>query len=308
MVVEPFARLCYWDLPDGSRRVRVTILMEPQIEGPNKMGIAVDGSWSMEDLFGEKSLAAGLPTSPNHVRRAAVQSTGPLLARMSADGRVALIYWATGPGGKDIQVLGDLTAAEAEKFDSGPPDHCGTDRQLLPALKYFTDGQQRKDLCNASWGLYVFYTSGPIEDLDAVKQYSTQLAKDIHAGRRNDLKLLIIGLGDQVHEDQLDELGYLVDDLETGIDVDLWDAKLVLGTKDEVMAWLFPEGHIFMDPVDAEGTILVPGDGIIKDDMGNVVANYRDTGLPGVLKFVLPPGAKSFSLEVLGRTVTQPLP
>ena len=45
----------------------------------------------------------------------------------------------------------------------------GTGRQLLPALKYFTDGQQRKDLRDALLGIYTFITSGAIEDMDAVK-------------------------------------------------------------------------------------------------------------------------------------------
>jgi len=152
-------------------------------------------------------------------------------------------------------------------------------------LKHFTDGQQRRDLYSAPWGRYVFVTSGPIEDMEAVKQYCAQLAKDIDAGRRNDLKLLITGLGNQVDKDQLDKVA----GLETGTDVDLWDAALISGIIDEV-------------------AILIPGDGIIRDGVGNLVVDCRDPGLPDVLEFTLPPGARSFSLEVAGRTVTQPLP
>ena len=292
--VEPFGKVNYWDVPDGSgRMIRATILMEVRIEGA-MMGIAIDGSGSMEDLFGKKPLSAFIPAPPNHVRPAA-QAMSSYLAKKSADGKVVTVYWATGPGGKDIQVLGDLTVAEAEKFDFGPPDHYGTGTQLLPAMQYFTDGQQRKDLYDTPWGMYVFITDGAIEDMDAVKQYCTQLAKDIDAGRRNDLKLVIIGLGSQVDEDQLDEL----DDLETGTEVDLWDSKLASEMKDL--------SEIFAEVVD-EGAIIVPGDGMVKDDAGNVIVDYRDTGLPGVLEFTLPPGAKSFSLEVAGNVSTQPLP
>jgi hypothetical protein len=292
--VEPFAKVNYWDMPDGSgRMVLAFIKMDVTREGA-KMGIAIDGSGSMEDLFGKKPLSAFIPAPPNHVKPAA-QAMSAYLAKKSADGKVAVIYWATGPGGKDIQVLGDLTAEEAEKFAFAPPTHYGTGTQLLPALQYFTDGQQRKDLYVAPWGTYVFITDGAIEDLDAVKQYCTQMAKDIDAGRRSDLKLVIIGLGSQVDEDQMDEL----DDLETGTDVDLWDTKLASEMKDL--------SEIFAEVVE-EGTILVPGDGIIKDSGGNVVVDFRDTGLPGILEFTLPPGSKSFSLEVAGNVSTQPLP
>jgi len=292
--VEPFGKVNYWDVPDGSgRMIRATILMEARIEGA-RMGMAIDGSGSMEALFGKKPLSAFIPAPPNHVKPAA-QAMSAYLAKRSADGKVTIIYWATGAAGKEIQLLGDLAVSEAEKFDFGPPAHYGTGTQLLPALKYFTDGQQRKDLYDAPWGMYVFITDGAVEDLDAVKQYCTQLAHDIDAGRRSDLKLVIIGLGNQVDEDQLNQL----DDLDTGTDVDLWDAKLASEMKDL--------SEIFAEVVD-EGMILVPGDGIVKDHTGKVVVDYRDTGLPGVMEFVLPPGAKSFSVEVAGNVTTQPLP
>jgi len=294
MTVEPFGKINYWDIPDGSgRMVRATILMVPQIEGA-RMGIAIDGSASMKDLFGIEPLSKWIPRPPNHVKPAA-QSVSAYLAQMSSDRRVVAVYWATGPGGQDIQVLGDLTVEEAKKFDFDPPDHYGGGTQLLPVLQYFTDGQQRKDLYDAPFGMYVFITNGQIQDMDAVKQYCTQLAKDIDAGRRDDLKLFIIGLGNQVDENQLDEL----DDLETGTDVDLWDTELAKNMKD--LSRFFAE---WME----EGKIIVPGDGVVKDEAGNVVVDYRDTGLPSVLEFTLPPGAKSFSLEVAGNVITQPLP
>lgn len=292
--VEPFAKVNYWDMPDGNgRMILAFIKMDVTREGA-RMGIAIDGSGSMEDLFGKKPLSAFIPAPPNHVKPAA-QAMSAYLAKKSADGKVAVIYWATGPGGKDTEILGDLSAEEAGKFDFNPPTHYGTGTQLLPALQYFTNGQQRQDLYDAPWGLYVFITDGAIEDLDAVKQYCTQLAKDIDAGRRNDLKLVIIGLGNQVDEDQLDEL----DDLETGTDIDLWDTKLASEMKDL--------SEIFAEVVE-EGTILVPGDGMVKDGGGSIIVDYRDTGLPGILEFTLPAGAKSFSLEVAGNISTQPLP
>jgi len=287
--VEPFAMVKYWDKPDGSARVIQALI---SLTMGVKAGLAIDGSKSMERLFGKPALGI-LPELPNRVRPVA-QAMSAYLARGSEDGKVAVIYSATGPAGRDIQVLGDLTIREAEEFPFHRPDWCGESAQLLPALRYFTDGQQRKDLYNARRGMYVFITDGAIEDMDVVKQYCTQLAKDIDAGRRNDLKLVIIGLGDQVDEDQLDEL----DDLETGTDVDLWDTNLAAEM----------QGLSQICVVYDYAMIVVPGDGIIKDPSGNVVEDYRDRGLPALLRFALPPGAKSFSLEVAGRVFTQPLP
>jgi len=290
--VEPFGKVNYWDVPSGGgRMIRATILMDVKIEGAS-MGLAIDGSGSMEDLFGKKPLSKFLPSPPNHVKPAA-QAMSAYLARKAANGKVAVIYWATGPAGKDIQTLGDLTPEEAEKHDFIPPTYYGTGTQLTPALKYFTE--DRKDLRDAPWAMYVFITDGAIEDMDAVKQYCTHLAQDISVGRRGDLKLVILGLGTQVDEAQLDEL----DDLDTGTDVDLWDSKLASEMKDLA--------EIFAEVVD-EGMILVPRDGIVKDSSGNVIADYRDTGLPAVLEFTLPAGAKSFGLEVGGNVTTQALP
>lgn len=291
--VEPFGKINYWDAPNGQGLiVRATILMDVRIEGA-KMGIAIDGSASMESLFGRKPMSAFLPAPPNHVKPSA-QAMSAYLARKSADGKIATIYWATGPEGREIQFLGDLTDEEAEKFNFVAPKHYGTGTQLLPALKYFTDGVQRPDLKQARWGMYVFITDGQMQDLEAVKQWCTQLARDIEAGRRSDIKLFIIGLGNEVDEAQLDEL----DDLDTGTEIDLWDTRLASEMKDLA--------EIFAEVVD-ESMILVPNDGLIRDSRGRIIKDYRDVGLPGVLEFTLPHGERAFSLEVAGNVSKQEL-
>lgn len=291
--VAPFTKVNYEDKADGSARlVQAFIPLEKPIEGA-RMGIAIDGSGSMQNLFGRPPKGI-IPGTENHVKPVA-QLMSSYLAAKAEDGCVTTLYWATGAGGKDIQILGDLTVDQAKKHGFPPPDYYGTGTQLLPVLKYFTDGKQRPDLFKAFWGMYVFITDGAIQDIDLVEEYCTELAKNIDAGRRNDLKLVIIGLGDEVEEAQLDAL----DDLETGTDVDLWDAKLAEEMQDL--------SELFTEVVD-EGTIIAENDGIIKDPSGNVVVDYRDTGLPALIKVALPPGAKSFSLEVAGNVVTQPLP
>lgn len=291
--VDPFGKINYEDRPDGTRVVMATIRADFTREG-SRMGMAIDGSGSMEPLFGKKQISAFLPAQPNHVAPAA-QAMSSFLAKKAADGKVSVIYWATGVGGKEIQAIGDLTVTEAEKYKFSPPNIYGTGTRLLPALRYFTDAALRKDLYDAEWGMYVFITDGQLEDLEEVKEYCTKMARDIEAGRRHDLKLVIIGLGDQVDQSQLDQL----DDLDTGTEVDLWDAQLAKDMKS--LEDIFNE-------VWNEELILVPSDGVIRDENGSVVVNYRDTGLPARILFALPRGAtKAFTLEVAGNSVRQNL-
>ena len=291
--MDPFGLINYEDQASG--RVVMAFIKNEMVREGSRMGIAIDGSGSMQDLFGRESKSVLIPSLPNHVKPAA-QALSGYLAQRSADGKVAAIYWATGPGGKEIQILGDLTKSDAEAFDFRPPANYGTGTELLPALKYFTDGVQRKDLKDAAWGMYVFVTDGQLQDLDEVIKYCTTLAKDIEAGRRNDLKLILVGLGDQVDVKQFD----ILDNLETGTEVDLWYSTLAADLTDL--------SDIGIETND-QFMILVPSDGVVRDENGNTVASYRDTGLPAKLEFILPKDAcKAFTLEVGGNKITQPLP
>ena len=198
-----------------------------------------------------------------------------LARKIDADGGTTCIYWAVGPGGGQIEVVGDLTADQAEKHVFGPPRDFGTGTQLLPAVKYFVE--RFKD---APWGFYVFITDGELHDLDAVKDYSSRLAQDVSAGRRNPLKFVLIGIGADVNEAQMEEL----DDLDTGTDVDLWDHKLA--------AEMRVLQEIFAEVVDKNAR--VSDHGRILDPNGRVVKDYSDTGLPAFLEFEMPAGAELF--------------
>ena len=115
-------------------------------------------------------------------------------------------------------MVGDLTADQAEKHVFSAPRDYGTGTQLLPAVEYFVNR-----FSDAPWGFYVFLTDGELHDLDAVKDFSRRLAREIASGKRKPLKFVLIGVGDGVKEAQMEEL----DDLDTGTSVDLWDHKTV---------------------------------------------------------------------------------
>ncbi len=142
--------------------------------------------------------------------------------------------------------------------------------------------------------MYVFITDGRLDDLEEVKQYCVQLAHEIADQKRHDLKFVLIGVGDHIDEEQMEEL----DDLETGTDLDLWDHKIAKEMKQ--LAEIFAE-------VVSETMIIVPGDGIIKDANENVVKDYRDSGLPALMWFDLPVRSSWFTLHVGKQVVTQPL-
>src|SRR5262249_53827021 len=153
----------------------------------------------------------------NEVTPVAQQICAYLARKIDADGGTTCIYWAVGEGGGQVEVVGDLRAEEAERHVFGPPREFGTGTQLLPAVRYFVERFR-----DAPWGFYVFITDGELHDLDVVKEFSTRLARAIAGRKRNPLKFVLIGLGPDVNEGQMEEL----DDLDTGTGVDLWDHKL----------------------------------------------------------------------------------
>jgi hypothetical protein len=224
----------------------------------------------------------------NQVTPVAQKICSYLARKIDADGGTTCIYWATGPHGSKIEVVGDLRAEEAEKHVFGPPRDFGTGTQLLPAVRYFVE--RFKD---APWGFYVFITDGELHDLDAVKHYSTQLARDVAARRCNPLKFVLIGVGPSVNEGQMEEL----DDLDTGTPVDLWDHKLA--------AEMRMLQEIFAEVVDKNARIS--DHGRILDPQGQVVKDYSDTGMSGYLEFEMPSGAEFFTLEVNGNRIHQGL-
>jgi hypothetical protein len=293
-VVDPFGEVNVYPAGGGRTRVVATILMEPRKEG-TQTGIALDGSGSMHKQYGVddgggvlSSIFGTRPPARNEVTPVAQKLCAYLARKIDADGGTTCIYWAVGPGGGEVQVIGDLRAEEAERHDFRPPEEFGTGTQLLPAVRYFVERFR-----DAPWGFYVFITDGELHDLDTVKEYSTRLAHAISAGRRNPLKFVLIGIGPDVNEAQMEEL----DDLDTGTEVDLWDHKLA--------AEMRVLQEIFAEVVDKHARVADRGR--ILDPQSRVVKDYSDSGVPAFLEFEMPAGAEYFTLEVAGNRIHQGL-
>jgi len=306
-------------------RVELTILMEPEIEGV-QTGIALDGSASMRGAFGrlkktpprevfDDLLRRGLMTeqikdghatyqptaaaieqlklkghwgsTDNVVEAQAREMTGYLANNVDEDGGTTVIYWACGDG-RQVEVLGDLTAADCTKQTFTGPSEFGRGTYLVPAMRYFLER-----FAEANYGFYVFMTDGALDDLEEVKRYTTQLARDIAAGRRNRVKCVLIGVGQDVQREQMEAL----DDLDTGTEVDIWDHKIA----HEMRSMM----DIFAEVVDANA-VIAP-EGAIYDQHQKLVKAYKN-GVPASLEFFLGPHANAFTLEVGSMRVTQKLP
>jgi len=211
---------------------------------------------------------------------------GYLAGTLDAGGQTTVIYWACGDGGA-YELLGDYPQNECAAMEVDGPKTVafGNGTRLVPAVRYFVERFER-----AKRGMYIFITDGAIDDQPEMKRYTTRLAKAIAAGKRNPVKCVLIGVGDEIDEDQMEEL----DDLDTGTDVDIWDHKIAREMRGLV--------EIFAEVV-SEHQIIAPT-ATIYDDSGNVVARFAD-GLPAKVTFTMPASSNAFELEVAGRRIRQ---
>jgi hypothetical protein len=310
--------------------VSFTILMEPQgaeAEGW-QTGVALDASSSMKSAYG-RSLKGDLPPdvaadylrrgwmtrqqsdgravqrfadegrrdaiargyltpTPNTVEPLARDFISYLAGNLDADGGTTVIYWAAGDGSA-FEVVGDFTADQCRSLKlEGPKGHrFGTGTRLTPAVRYFEER-----FADAARGMYLFLTDGRLDDLDAVKRYTTDLCRRIAAGKRNPVKCVLIGVGGHIDERQMEEL----DDLDTGTGVDVWDHKIAADMRGvvEIFAEVVSENQIVADTAR------------IFDPSGRVVKNFAD-GLPAAVSFRVPGSAAWFELEVGGERIRQPL-
>jgi len=142
-------------------------------------------------------------------------------------------------------------------------------------------------------GLAVIITDSQLHDAADVTAYSTQVAKEIAAGRLPRLNFVLVGVGDQVDEEQMEEICH---EEYPGVG-HLWCHRVA--DRMEEMAELVA--------VLVDETMTVAAGGTIYDDQGRVIKVY-EARLPAVLEFQVPPNCQSFTLEVAGQRFTQPIP
>ena len=298
--VEPFGEVNVYPQPDGSLDIVATVLMVPDIEGA-RTGLALDASASMKSMYGVSSVLGGAfakaAATPNVVEPVA-RMMAAYLSQFSSTGTCDIIYWAVSPAGDAVEPLKAVNAADAETVAIVGPKKFpwGRGTKLLPAVKHFVDVEFRA----APWAICVFVTDGVLEDLAAVKAYCLTFAKEIASGRRKFIKLVLIGVGEQVDVAQMEELDDMFEGsglkMPNGDDIDLWDHKLAREMRQlhEVFAEVVSEKIIIAD----RGRIL--------DSAGRVAVEFPD-GVPALLRFSLPRGSTSFTLELPDHRVIQDL-
>lgn len=295
-VVEPFSDLHF---EDG--HVRATLLHDPSVEGLD-MAIYMDGSASMGDeyeyqkkykkgflgwLFGEKPEIAGA----NRVEPQ-VQWMLEYLATKDRNGLLRVAYWACG-NGRQIETVGDLRGVDVANYQFPGPKRFGNGTNLTPAIKDYVDYLKAEVKNGARRGCAVFVTDGVIHDPDDVMKYCRHLAKEMSMGRLPRMNFILVGVGDEVDEEQMEEICH---EEYPGVG-HLWCHRIAeeINQVAELVAVLVDE------------TMTVAAGGTIYDDRGNVLRIY-ESRLPAILEFDVPEGAESFTLEVNGQRFTQPLP
>ena len=285
VVVKPFS-----DVHRRGLKVTATLLHDPTVEGLD-VALYVDGSASMEDEYGPRGILARLGPVRNQVEPQ-VQWMLEYLASKDRDGRLRVVYWATGDGSA-LEEVGDLAGAEAKAYKFPGPKFYGKGTVMLPALRDYIAHIREEIGRGARRGLAVIITDSQVHDADDVVAYSTQVAKEIAAGRLPRLNFVLVGVGSEVDEEQMEEMCH---EEYPGVG-HLWCHRVA--DRMEEMAELVA--------VLVDETMTVAAGGTITDDRGTVLKVY-EARLPAVLEFEVPEGAKSFTLEVNGQRYTQPLP
>lgn len=299
--VEPFS-----DLHVEHGHVRATLLHDPSVEGLD-VGLYLDGSGSMSEEYtkGELRTGGGLlwdlfgwGTPPNvEVLDNLVEPQArwmlKYLASKDRNGSLRVAYWACGNTGKSIEVIGELRGDTVEGLSFPGPKDQGQRTVLTPALKDYVTYLEQQVALGCKRGCAVILTDGQIHDIDQVHAFSANVAKRIAQGRLPRTNFILVGVGKDVDEEQLEKLAHVE---YPGLG-HMWCHRIAEEIHEiaELVAVLVDE------------TMTVAAGGSITDDTGNVVKVYEGR-LPAVLEFEVPEHATSFTLHVNGQSYTQPLP
>ncbi len=293
--VEPFS-----DLHREGDRVRAVLLHDPTVEGLD-VAIYMDASGSMREeyqyqrpsrSFLEWLRGAPLKEESNQVEPQ-VQWMLEYLATKDRNGLLRVAYWATGATGKELEIIGELKGVDVKQYKFPGAKKLGNNTCMAPALKDYVNYLRAQVPKGAKRGCAVIITDGRLSDADEVQMFSAEVAREIAAGRLPRLNFVLVGVGDDVDEHQLEEIAHLE---YKGVG-HLWCHRIAkeISQVAELVAVLVDEN------------MTVAAGGTIYDDKGKVLKSYEGR-LPAVLEFDVPEGAKSFTLEVNGQRYTQPLP
>lgn len=272
--------------PDGAYEIVVCFMPDPVLivgEGNSNALLALDASASLRSEYGYGGAFGGTPNFVEMVAR----KMGALLTEITKSGKARGIYWAVSHDGSQLENIGEFDQAGWEQVTiSGPRKQVwGKGTKLLPALRYCVE----KVAHHSDWTIGVFITDGIIEDEVACLDYCMKIGQEIGAGKRTTLKLVLIGVGKQIDQGQLERFDNMFEN--SPIHIDLWSTGIAHSMRDEMDILNVLYGEL----MDTE-TIVAPS-GEVRDSSGNILKSWAD-GLPGKFRFLLPPGATQFIITV----------
>lgn len=285
VISKPFS-----DVHNKGGKVIATLLHDPSVEGLD-VALYMDGSASMEDEYGPRGILAKLAPVKNLVEPQ-MRWMLEYLATKDRDGVLRVAYWATGDGSQ-LEIVGDLKGTEAQNYKFPGPQYYGKGTVMLPVLRDYVQFIRKEVERGARRGLAVIITDSQLHDAADIRAYSTQVAKEIAAGRLPRLNFVLVGVGDQVDEEQMETICH---EEYPGVG-HLWCHRVA--DRMEEMAELVA--------VLVDETMTVAAGGTVYDDKGNVLKVY-EARLPAVLEFDVPAGCKKFVLEVSGQKFEQMIP
>lgn len=285
VISKPFS-----DVHNKGGHIIATLLHDPSVEGLD-VALYMDGSASMEDEYGPRGVLAKLGPVRNLVEPQ-MRWMLEYLATKDRDGVLRVAYWATGDGSQ-LEIVGDLSGSQANSYKFPGPQYYGKGTVMLPVLRDYVAFIRKEVEKGARRGLAVIITDSQLHDANDVRAYSTQVAKEIAAGRLPRINFVLVGVGDQVDEEQMEMICH---EEYPGVG-HLWCHRVA--DRMEEMAELVA--------VLVDETMTVAAGGTIYDDKGTALKVY-EARLPAVLEFDVPAGCKKFILEVGGQKFEQMVP
>lgn len=292
--VEPFS-----DVHFEHGKVRAVLLHDPTVEGLD-MAIYMDASGSMQASYEYKSRRTflqwltGKPGTPlpNEVEPE-VHRMLEYLAVKDRNGLLRVAYWACGSNGAGVEAIGELAGKDVANYRFPGPPQLGSHTNLAPALRDYVAYLKTQVPLGAKRGCAVIITDGQLNDAEEVKKVTNELAKLMTTGRIPRINFVLVGVGDNIDEAQLESIAHAE---YRGLG-HIWCHRVAKEIRQ------IPE----LVAVLVDDTMTVAAGGTIYDDKGQVVKTYEGR-LPAVLEFDLHEEARSFTLEINGQRYTQPLP
>ncbi len=280
---------------DGSHEIVVCFMPDPDLlfggEADSRAFLALDASLSLKPMYGFGGGPWGGP--PNYMQ-AVARKLGGILTNVAKSGRVSVIYWAVHHDGSHIEPLGefDENGINAAPIAGPRKEKWGKGTKLLPAIQHCAE----RVADGSDWTIGVIVTDGVIEDEKECVNYCLRIGKEMAGGRRKPIKLILIGIGEDVDHEQLERFDNMFEG--SGIAYDLWSHGLAASMQDESDILNVLYGELMNEKT------IIARRGRVEDATGRQLITWTD-GMPGKFRFVLPRGQRSFTIITPDATITQ---